>query len=280
MEMSKSSSSSRQCMAVYVDELDRHHRLKIISIFSGVSKALVSERLQQAMVTGCGKFVPALTQKKIVATPRIVSQMGPEPILDAMLANPDFNILIAGRAYDPAPYIAYAAFATATSLENTSSLAAKKIWGGFAHMGKILECGGLCGVPKSNGAMATVYEDGTFDVAPLDPDSKCTPVSVAAHTLYEKSRPDILYGPGGHLDLTSMKTEALKDERSVRVTGGLFHFLKDEGKPYTVKLEGAEIVGYRAQMMGSFRDRKYFPPVVVVLSTLLIGGSNFDRPTR
>jgi hypothetical protein len=55
-----------------------------------------------------------------------------------------------------------------------------------------------------------------------------------------------------------METKALEDGRSVRVSGGRFHFSKDEDVPYTVKLEGAEIVGYRAQMMGSFRDREYF----------------------
>jgi len=210
-------------------------------------------------MTGCGKPVSALTQRAIDATPRIVAQMGPEPILDAMLAHPDFNILVAGRAYDPAPYIAFAAFATGTSLADTSSEEVKRLLGGFAHMGKILECGGLCGVPKSNGAMATMYADGTFDVTPLDPGSRCTPISVAAHTLYEKSRPDILYGPGGYLDLAKMKTEALGDARSVRVRGGVFQALRDEGLPYTVKLEGAEVVGYRTQMMGSFKDREFCP---------------------
>jgi hypothetical protein len=208
------------------------------------------------MVSGCGKSVPALTPEKIQKTPRIVAQMGPEPILETMLANPDFNVLIAGRAYDPAPYIAYAAFASKASMEDTASLYAQRLWGGFAHMGKILECGGICAVPKSHGAMATVYHDGTFDVTPLDPASICTSLSVAAHTLYEKSRPDVLYGPGGYLDLADMKTEALADGRSVRVSGGVFHFDRDEGKSYTVKLEGAEVVGYRSQMMGSFKDRK------------------------
>jgi hypothetical protein len=241
------------------DGFDRHHSFKTISIFAGVSKTLVSERLRNGKVTGCGKTVPALTQQKIDATPRIVAQMGPEPILDAMLANPDFNILIAGRAYDPAPYIAYAAFASRTSLKNTCDPTMMRLWGGFVHMGKILECGGLCGVPKSNGAMATVYQNRSFDVVPLDPDSKCTPMSVAAHAMYEKSRPDILYGPGGYLDLANMKTEALEDGRSVRLRGGVYHFLRDECLPYAVKLEGAEIVGYRAQVMGSFKDRKSLP---------------------
>jgi hypothetical protein len=208
------------------------------------------------MVSGCGKSVPALTPEKIQNTPRIVAQMGPEPILEAMLAHPDFKVLIAGRAYDPAPYIAFAAFASKASIDDTARLDAQRLWGGFAHMGKILECGGICAVPKSHGAMATVYHEGTFDVTPLDPASICTSLSVAAHTLYEKPRPDVLYGPGGYLDLADMETEALADGRSVRVTGAVFHFDRVDGKPYTVKLEGAEVVGYRSQMMGSFKDRK------------------------
>jgi hypothetical protein len=97
------------------DGVSRHYRLKVISIFSCIPKTLVSERLQDGMISGCGKPVPVLTQRAVDATPRIVAQMGPEPILDAMLKNPDFNVLIAGRAYDPAPYIAYAAFASKTT---------------------------------------------------------------------------------------------------------------------------------------------------------------------
>lgn len=181
--------------------------------------------------------------------------MGPEPIIEAMQAYPDFDIMITGRAYDPAPYIAFAAFASRQSLADTSSDKARGIWGGFTHMGKVLECGGICAVPKSNGAMGTMYADGTFDLTPLDPKSICTPISVAAHTLYEKARPDVLYGPGGYLDLANMKTEALEDGRSVRVRGGEFKFLKDEGLSYTLKIEGAEVVGYRSHMLGSFRDR-------------------------
>jgi hypothetical protein len=208
------------------------------------------------MVTGCGKSVPALTQPRTEATPHILAQMGPEPILNAMLANPDFNVLIAGRAYDPAPYIAFAAFALKCSFDSTRRSSFNRLWGDFVHMGKILECGGLCGTPKSNGAMGTIYQCSRFDVTPLGPSSKCTPISVATHTLYEKSRPDILYGPGGYHNLNKMNTEALEDGRSVRVSGGIFQFLRDERKPYTIKLEGAEIVGYRAQMMGSIRDRE------------------------
>jgi len=184
--------------------------------------------------------------------------MGPEPFYEAMHNTPDFNILVGGRAYDPSPYIAYAAYASKTPLYNRSSTEAQRLWGGFAHMGKIMECGGLCATPKSSGAVATVYHDGTFDITPADPESQCTPLSVSAHTLYEKSRPDLLFGPGGWLDLTESQYEQLNDQRACRVRGGMFKFSREQGLKYQVKLEAAQIVGYRAHYMGSIRDRKFY----------------------
>jgi len=182
--------------------------------------------------------------------------MGPEPFLDAMLTNPDFNVIVGGRAYDPSPYVAFAAFASKTSFKNAAFPSGQKLWGGFTHMAKIMECGGNCATPKSSGAGATVYSDGTFDIIPSDPEAKCTPNSVSAHTLYEKSRPDILHGPGGWLDLTKSKYEQLGDGRTCRVQGGLFTFSKDAGLPYQIKLEAATVIGYRSMYMGSIKDRK------------------------
>ncbi|GME64463.1 Caib baif family enzyme [Neofusicoccum parvum] len=180
--------------------------------------------------------------------------MGPEPFVDAMTANPDFNVIVGGRAYDPAPFIAYAWFLSKKHIDNASPEELQTITGGFTHMGKVMECGGLCAEPKSPGAIATVYRNATFDIAPLDPRARCTPTSVAAHALYEKSRPDILHGPGGYLDLTSAKYEQLRDGRTVRVHGSLFYFSKSMGLPYQLKLEGATTIGYRTMYMGSVRD--------------------------
>jgi hypothetical protein len=182
--------------------------------------------------------------------------MGPEPFYDAMVGTPDFNILVGGRAYDPSPYIAFAAHATKTPLTNTSTPEAKRLWGGFTHLGKILECGGLCATPKCAAVRATMYQDGTFDLTPGDLESRCTPLSVSAHTLYEKSRPDLLYGPGGWLDLTASRYEQLNDGRSCRVAGGSFTFSRDAGLKYQIKLEAAHTVGYRSQYMGSIKDRE------------------------
>jgi hypothetical protein len=158
----------------------------------------------------CGRAVPQLLGTDIDDSTRIVAQMGHEPFLQAMLDHPDFDIIIGGRAYDPVPYAAFC------------------IYHGFEdlvivyHMGKIMECGALCSTPKSKEALAIVRND-SFDIVRLDPNSRCTVVSVAAHSLYEKTRPDILHGPGGALLLVDATYERLPDNRTVRVRVHVFN---------------------------------------------------------
>lgn len=228
--------------------------MKVLVIYSEASDELIIERLEAGKVTGCGPSVPTLTVEKIKSTPTIVGQIGPEPFVQAMAAHPDFDIVIAGRAYDPSPYVAYCAFrAFGQSYGSVLSLDST-VLGGFTHMGKCMECGGACATPKSAAAMATVFRDGSFDIRPLESDSRCTPQSVAAHALYEHSRPDILYGPGGRVDLTTATYEQLPDGITVRVHGATFQSSKADGRPYTVKFEGAKVTGYRTIFMGSFCD--------------------------
>jgi hypothetical protein len=69
--------------------------------------------------------------------------------------------------------------------------------------------------------------------------------------LYENSDPYILHEPGGHLDVRSARYEAISD-RAVRVEGS--RWVK---APYSVKLEGARIVGYQAVSLTLLRDRRY-----------------------
>ncbi|KAK0645210.1 hypothetical protein DIS24_g8079 [Lasiodiplodia hormozganensis] len=227
-------------------EKNEHCRFKTVAIFSGIEKTLVRDRLRAGAITGCGPCVPPLTEEDIDSARTIVGQMGPEPFIDAMTAHPDFDVIVGGRAYDPAPYIAYASFLSIGLKDGVNSAPVEALLGGFSHMGKIMECGGICAEPKSHGAVASVYQDGTFDITPLSLEARCTPVSVAAHTLYEKSRPDLLHGPGGYLDVTSATYEQLGDGR-------------------TVRLEGATTIGYRSMFMGSVRD----PILIDQLDTLL-----------
>jgi hypothetical protein len=89
----------------------------------------------------------------------------------------------------------------------------------------------------------------SFDLEPLNPIRKCTTLSVAAHTLYEKTNPYILPGPGGHLDLRETKFEQVS-EHIARVRGSRFI----PSNPYAVKLEGARRIGYRTVSIAGARD--------------------------
>ncbi len=120
--------------------------------------------------------------------------------------------------------------------------------GTYWHMGKIMECGGACAEPKGRVMLATIRKD-SFDLEPMNPDERCTILSVAAHSLFENTRPDLLGGPGGVLDLRESHYEQL-DERRVRAWGGIFR----PTPVYQVKLEGAAIVGHRTVFMGGIRD--------------------------
>jgi crotonobetainyl-CoA:carnitine CoA-transferase CaiB-like acyl-CoA transferase len=114
-------------------------------------------------------------------------------------------------------------------------------------MGKIMECGGICAVPKGRSMIATMRKD-SFDLTPLSPGERCTPLSVAAHTLYEKTRPDRLPGPGGVLNLEQAKYEQIT-EKTCRISGAKFF-----ETPYQVKLEGVTYLGHRTIFIGGIRD--------------------------
>jgi len=161
--------------------------------------------------------------------------MGVQPFIAAHKESAD--VILAGRAYDPA---VFAALAVAEGYD----------MGLATHLGKILECAAICAMPGSGsdcifGYIGTDY----FRVEPLNPIRKCTTVSVAAHTLYEKTDPCILPGPGGHLDLTETRFEQ-ETEKTVRVSGSKFI----PGETYSLKLEGARKIGYRTVSIAGTRD--------------------------
>lgn len=186
-----------------------------------------------------------------------------------MEATPNFDVIIGGRAYDPAPYVAFSMYQLKRQYPDLSPEQLELRQGGFLHMGKIMECGGQCSTPKSHGAVASVYENGVFDVRPIAPDSRCTPLSVAAHSLYENTRPDILRGPGGALHLDQATYEQLDDNRTVRVQGAQFQSSISNGQPYQLKLEAARVLGYRSIVLGSVRDcEPNLPSTALLLLTL------------
>ncbi|WP_225625845.1 acyclic terpene utilization AtuA family protein [Streptomyces werraensis] len=208
--------------------------LSVVTIGADVPADVVTDRLARGLVEP-NVLGELPSEKDVAQATGLVAQMGAEPFLKVLASDEPFDVIIAGRAYDPAPH---AAFALHHGVEPGIA------W----HMGKILECGGACAEPKGGGVVATVHRD-SFALTPTGPAQVCTPLSVAAHTLYEKSRPDLLPGPGGVLDVRGCAYEAV-DDRTVRVTGSRFL----PGGRTALKVEGAAVVGHRAMFIGGIHD--------------------------
>jgi hypothetical protein len=96
--------------------------------------------------------------------------------------------------------------------------------------------------------MGYLHRD-NFELRAMGDKNKCTRRSVAAHTLYEKSHPYYLFGPGGMLDVSGAVIEEIGDNH-VRVSNSRFF----PSNPYTVKLEGSKQVGYRSTFIAGMRD--------------------------
>ena len=207
---------------------------QIAVIWADVDKALVRQKLDAGKVNPMSANVPDLNPEVLEKTNGIVAQMGAEPVLKALQGGA--QIILCGRAYDPAPFAAAGIFR-----EHDPALC--------YHLGKILECGALCAEPGSaKDCMIGVLEDQHFEVFPSNPDRKCNAVSVAAHTFYEKDHPYLLRGPGILLDLSDCKFVELGQGR-VRVSGSRL-----TTQPYTVKLEGAMAVAFRTFVIAGIRD--------------------------
>lgn len=178
---------------------------------------------------------PHLDEDVIRKSEHIVAMMGIEPFLHALDNGAD--VVLAGRASD------------------TSIFAAIPVRLGFPpayawHAAKILECGAAAAVQRftPDGMVARIAHDG-FTVEPLNPKMRCSPQSVASHSLYENGDPYILYEPSGYLDTTKSTYTAISD-RAVRVQGSAFV----KAQQYTVKLEGAEFAGYQSVIIAGVRD--------------------------
>lgn len=215
-------------------ELNLNFKLAVIS--AEIDKELVKKKFID------GKIVPMEPHKQtsledIEASTSIVAQMGCEPHIKALEAGAD--VILAGRTYDP---VAFSALAIKEGFDE----------GLATHMGKILECAAIASTPGSGSDCMFAYlREDSFELEPLSPIRKCTELSVAAHTLYEKTNPYILPGPGGILNLENT-TFTQNKENSVIVKGS--RHIPTEDSKYFVKLESAKIVGHRTISIASCRD--------------------------
>jgi hypothetical protein len=169
---------------------------------------------------------PQIDEATLRDSTRIVAMMGAEPLQAALEAGAD--VVLAGRCSDSA---LFAAIPLMFGYE--PGLA----W----HLGKTIECAGAIVRPKAGqDCVVGILRRDHFLVEPAHPDKRCTTETVASHTMYENPSPYEFIEPAGVVD-TSDSTYTAVDHRIVRVIGSRF----EKAKQYTVKLEGADLVGYR-----------------------------------
>lgn len=203
-------------------------------VHSEQRKDYISRRLAEGRIKPLWP-APPFDQAVIERSAHIVGMMGAEPFIRALEAGAD--VVIAGRASDTAIFAA---------VPLMLGFAAGPVW----HAAKILECGAAAVVNRRTPdcMFAWVRRD-QFVVEAPDETLRCTPQSIASHSLYENADPFKLVECSGTLDLTHSEYAAVS-ERAVKVTGSTFI----EAKEYTVKLEGAEPAGYQSILIGSIRD--------------------------
>lgn len=219
-----------------IEEIAKEKKLsfKMAVIQSELDKSLIKKKLSEGNIVPLHPAGP-ITEADVDESVRIVAQMGEEPYIEALEAGA--QVILAGRSYDPSVF---------------SALAIKEGFdkGLAIHLGKILECASIAALPGSGSdCMFGYLQKDNFVLEPLSPLRKCTTLSVAAHTLYEKTNPYILPGPGGAIDLHHSEFTQITDNM-VKVTGSKF-VPTDE---YFVKLEGVKKVGYRTISVAAAKD--------------------------
>jgi hypothetical protein len=208
-----------------------HFRLALIE--AEPPRAELQRRLAAGRIRPLGKQ-PPLTSEALDRASRVVGMMGPEPFMEAL--DNGAQVILAGRASDPAPWAAAAIRA---------QLPPAPAW----YAGKMLECGATPSIPKGHDCLlVTVREDGV-ECEPMNPIRRCTPLSIANHSLHENSSPIHHIEPGGMLDTSNCRFDALSD-RAVRISGMRW----TPASQYTVKLEGVEFAGHRCISICGTRD--------------------------
>jgi len=207
---------------------------KLAVIYADIDKQTVLQAYREKKIKPCGP-VPELTEEKISNSNCIVGQMGTAPLIQALAGGAD--IIIAGRCCDTA------IFAALPIMQGFNSALA-------LHSAKIAECGALCAQPAgANDSLLVTLRKDNFVVEPTNSARRCTPVSVAAHSMYEQPNPDCFFEPEGKVDMSESQFEPYR-ERGVKVSGT--RLIPQEKS--TVKLEGTELKGYRAITIAGIRD--------------------------
>jgi hypothetical protein len=200
---------------------------KVAVISSEVAPDIVLREYRKGALrpTGVG---PDLDEDQLRES-TIVGQMGIHPLIAALDAGARF--ILAGRACDSALF--------------ASDMIRRGIDAGLAyHVGYILESGALACDPASPSdcLVAEVYDDGSATFTAPNSVRRCTAHSIAAHSLYQQSHPQLQYYPEGVL--TTEKTQFVSwDGRNAGIRNS--RFARSARGLLSIKLEGAVRLGAR-----------------------------------
>ncbi|MFV0297341.1 MAG: acyclic terpene utilization AtuA family protein [Hyphomicrobiaceae bacterium] len=218
-----------------VREIAREEGLKfrLATIRSEMPRDLIKKQAKAGRIAAIGPM-PDLTDDEVDAAACIVGQAGTEAFIRAIDLDPD--VIIAGRACDTGIYTCLPeklGFPTGPALQ----------------MAKIIECASLACEGGGRDSMLGTLEGESFILESMNPARRATPMSVAAHGLYEQADPLSVAEPEGILYLHDSKFEAV-DDRRCRVSGGRW----EPTDKFSVKIEGATRVGARAIMVAGSAD--------------------------
>jgi len=203
-------------------------KFKLAVIHAEQDKGYLKARLAAGRIAPLGP-APALDEATIERAERIVGMMGPEPYMRALDAGAE--VILAGRSTDPAPWAALAMH---------HGIGPGPAW----YAGKMLECACNAALPKGHDCLFVTVQRDSVECEPTNPERRCTPLSVAVQALHENASP-VLHR---ELDTAGCEITAVS-ERATRVSG-----MRWAPRPYTIKLEGAEKVGYSAIVFAGTRD--------------------------
>jgi hypothetical protein len=203
-------------------------KFRLASISADIPKSTVKAAAKAGRMRTLGAM-PVPSDADIDATTNLVGQMGTEAFQRAL--NAEADVIIAGRACDTAIF---------------SSIPAMLGYpmGPAMHMAKIIECASISCTPGGRDAILGTLEGASFTLESMNPERHATPLSVAAHGLYEQADPFSVREPEGALHLNDVTYEAI-DEHRVRARGARW----ESATQHSVKLEGATYVGERGVLL-------------------------------
>lgn len=223
---------------------ERGLRFRLASIRADLPRERVRRALAAGELHALGGELP-VGDADLDACTHLVGQMGCEPFERALALDPD--VIVAGRACDTAIFAAIPkrlGFAMANVM----------------HMAKIIECTSICCEPGGRDAMLADLDADGFVLESMNPARRATPLSVAAHSLYEQADPTRFTEPDGTLNVTDARYEAI-DPRRTRVHGAAW---EPAAEP-TLKVEGAAWVGHRAVLLASSVDPSFIGRIDAIL---------------